>query len=116
MRAVVFSAQSDGCDPFVHKPGILARAHRAAEIKTAGKDIPIGCPATAQEPCGKTAASVSGNLELHRSSCFLLNNESGVPNIGARHEITDLELHEVAAAQLAVDGKVEPRAIAQPLL
>src|SRR5690606_3168829 len=91
-------------------------AHGAAEIKTTGKDIPIGCPATALEPCGKTAASVSGNLELHRSSCFLLDDESAVPNIGARHKITDFELHQVTAAQLALDGKVEQRAIAEPLL
>ncbi len=95
---------------------ILARAHRAAEIKTTGKDIPISWPATTLEPCRKAAASVSGNLELHRSSCLLLDDESAAPNIGPRHKITDLELHKVAAAQLAVDGEVKQRTIAKPLL
>src|SRR5690606_1277897 len=102
MGAIVFSAQPDGCDPFIHEPGILARAHRAAEIKTTGKDIRIGCPATTLEPCGKAAASVSSNLELHRSFCLLLDDESAIPNIGPRHKVTDLEFHEVAATQLAV--------------
>jgi hypothetical protein len=85
----------------------LAHAHRAAEIKATGKGITIGCPATTLQLCVKTAASVSGNFELHRSSFLLLDDESAVPYLGPCHKVTDLELHEVAAAQLAVDGEVE---------
>lgn len=42
--------------------------------------------------------------------------ESAAPDIRPRRKVIDLELHEIAAAQLAVDRKVEQRTIAEPLL
>ena len=37
-------------------------------------------------------------------------------NIGTCNHITDLDLNEIAAAQLAIDGKVEKRSVPQSSL
>lgn len=64
----------------------------------------------------QAVARVSGNLELHRPSRLLIDNESAVSDIGPSHTVTDLELHEVTTAQLAVVSEVEQRAIAERMV
>jgi hypothetical protein len=44
---------------------------------------------------------------LHRSAGFLLDNNSSAADLVADDEITDLDLHEIAAAQFTVDGKIK---------
>ena len=38
---------------------------------------------------------------------LLLDDNSSAANLAADEEITDLDLHEIAAARFAVDGKAE---------
>jgi hypothetical protein len=73
-----------------------------------------GCATAALKPRRQAGASVCGNFLLHRASRLLLNHQRAGPNIRPRYEITDLQLHEVTAAQLAVYGEVEQRPIPQP--
>ncbi|VXC98446.1 hypothetical protein SPHINGOAX6_70783 [Sphingomonas sp. AX6] len=111
VRAIVFAPQSDGCDPFVHKPGILPRAHRTTAIQSTGEHVVICCAAAALQPSGKASTCISRDFELHRPTGLLLDHHSARPNILPGYETPDPQLHEVAAPQLAIDGKVKQRAI-----
>jgi hypothetical protein len=52
-------------------------------------------------------------LELDRPARLLLCDRSSRPHPAAADKLTDPDLHDVAAAQLAVDGEVEERAVAE---
>jgi hypothetical protein len=45
---------------------------------------------------------------------LLLDDNSSAAHLVADDEITDLDLHEIAAAQFAVDGKAEQRPVPNP--
>ncbi|HYZ64935.1 MAG TPA: hypothetical protein VE650_20980, partial [Acetobacteraceae bacterium] len=51
--------------------------------------------------------------ELDRSARLLLRHRRSRSYPPANGELTDPDLHEVAATQLAVDGKVEKRPVAK---
>jgi hypothetical protein len=55
------------------------------------------------------------DLELDRSAGFLLNDRGTVLHTTADAEVAGAELHEITAAQLAVDSEIEQRKIACPL-
>ncbi len=74
----------------------------------------IGGATAALEPRDKAAVSISRELELHGSPSLLLDHQSASPNIRPGYQTADLQLHQVTAAQLAFDGKVEQRAVSQP--
>jgi hypothetical protein len=48
---------------------------------------------------------------------LLLNNRRAAANAPSTNNITNLDFHEITAAQFAVDGKVKQRSVAQsPIL
>jgi hypothetical protein len=55
-------------------------------------------------------------LKLDRSSGFLLHHDRPRPDLAATDDVADSNLDHVAPAQLAVDGEVEQRPVAQPAL
>ena len=46
---------------------------------------------------------------------LLLHDDSSRPHMSAAHQLANLDLHDVASAQLAVDGEVEESSFAHPL-
>lgn len=116
MRAVLGTPKSDGIDPLVDKPGILACAEMANMIDAAWKCIIVDCAAATFEPGEQAGPDVSGQLKLHRLSRLLLDDYGSGPDVGARNDVANLDLHQVTAAQLAVDRQVEQRPIAKAAL
>jgi hypothetical protein len=53
-----------------------------------------------------------GDLELHRTLCFLLHHDRARADPTTLDNIPNAERYQVAAAQLAVDPKVEQSEIA----
>ncbi|ANK12817.1 hypothetical protein A9D12_07510 [Erythrobacter neustonensis] len=82
-------------------------------INTAWEDVIVHAAAPALKPGQQTGAGIRQNLELDRTSCFLLHHDcarSGWPSVD---NVADLHSHKVAAAQFAVYGKVKQRTITQ---
>jgi hypothetical protein len=52
----------------------------------------------------------------HRPPSLFLANGRPIDGISIRSDILDLQSDEIAASQLAVDGKIEYRQITRPLL
>jgi hypothetical protein len=57
-----------------------------------------------------------GDLELHRPARLFLDHGGAVPHLAADTYVVDLQPHEVAAPQLAVDGKIEQDKVAPAAL
>lgn len=59
-RPIVLAPQPNGCSPFVHKPSLLARAHRVACIQPTGEHIFRSAAATTLEPRGAVISNCTG--------------------------------------------------------
>jgi hypothetical protein len=53
---------------------------------------------------------------LHRPIGLLLDDDRSVANILPGDNVANLDLHQIAAAELAVDGKIKERLVSQPAL
>ena len=56
-------------------------------------------------------ASTPWLLELHRLTCLRLDDDGTVADLATQDQITGIHLHHVAASELAVDRKIEERAV-----
>lgn len=68
------------------------------------------------KPGEKCRAHISRQFELDGSIGLLLNHGGTISDICASDNIADLQLHQVATAQFAIDGEIEKRSISQPSL
>jgi len=73
----------------------------------AGKEVP-GVPASnVGKPRLDRGSGLLGDLELHRPARLLLNDGRAVRDPAANADIVDLQSHEIAAPEFAVDREVE---------
>ncbi len=79
-----------------------------------GKGIVIDCSSPSLKPGKQTSSDLSRNFELHGSSSLLLDDHCPSSNVVAGDECPDFQLNQIAAAELAVDGKIEKRPISYP--
>ena len=116
MRAVVLRPQPNPGDPLIDEPRVLARAHVPGVIDPARKGKVVERFAMAFKP-GQDAAPCSvKQLKLNRAARLLLDDNGAIANPAAHDEIADLDLHDVAAAKLAVDGQIEHGPVTEPAL
>src|SRR5579872_2022051 len=70
-------------------------------------------PTPVFQPSLYACASRFEQLEPDRTARLLLSDSGSGSHSAAADELTDPDFHDVAASQLAIDGKVEQRPIAQ---
>jgi hypothetical protein len=88
-------------------PGVLPGGQVRLRSDPAGKEMP-GVPASnVGKPRPDRGSGLLGNLELHRTSRLLLNDGRAVTDPTADADILDLQPHEIAAPEFAVDHEVE---------
>jgi len=64
-----------------------------------------------RQPGNQAFPGLLRQLELHGLFCLLLYDGRPVPGRGIDDELADAQLHEIATAQLAVDGDFEQRQV-----
>ena len=64
------------------------------------------------QPLADCAPGLLGDLELHRPARLLLNDGCAVTDPTADADIVDLQPHEIAAPEFAVDREVEQGEVA----
>jgi hypothetical protein len=64
------------------------------------------------KPLADGAPGLLGDLELHRSARLLLDHSRSVANSASADHIIDRQPDEIATPELAVDGQVEHREVA----
>ena len=116
MRAIFAAIETDRCDPFVNKARVLPGAEVAHIVDPAWEDEIEDRAATALQPFLQAPACLRHDLELNWPAGLLLDNRRAVADLAAADDVTDPELNEITAAQLAVDRKIEQCAITQAFM
>jgi hypothetical protein len=112
MRTVFLRAKTDGGHPLIHQPSILPGALMIVRISSAGKHEVLYRAPSPLEPCQQACSGIARDLELHRSAGLLLDHHRPGANVVTGDQRTDLEFDQIAAAQLAVDGRIKQRSVA----
>src|SRR5215467_8051274 len=107
MRAIGRAIKPSARDPRMDDPGILPGRQVRLRLDPAGKEV-LGVPAAnVGKPRLDRGSGLLGDLELHWPARFLLNDGRAVTDSTADADIVDLEPHEIAAPEFAVDREVE---------
>jgi hypothetical protein len=85
-------------------------------VDPAGEHEVIERTTPAFQPRQEAGASGFEELELHRPLGLSLDDDGPRTDVAAADKLANSQLDDVAAAQLAVDGKVEHGAVAYPPL
>lgn len=107
MRPVVLPTQPNSSDPLIDQSGVLPSAEMICVVYSTGKGIVIDCSSSSLKPCKQISSDLGRNLELHGASSLLLDDHRTSSNFVARDEGPDFHFYQIAAAELAVDGKIE---------
>jgi hypothetical protein len=65
------------------------------------------------KPCFEALPRLGHDFKLHGSTGLLLDDSRAIAERSATHQVTNFELYEIAAAEFALDGAIEQRAVAQ---
>jgi hypothetical protein len=83
-------------------------------VHATGKGIVIDCSSPSLKPSEQTSSDLGRNVELHGSASLLLDAHRASSNFVAHGESPNIQFYQIAAAELAVDGKIEKRTISHP--
>lgn len=100
MRAVFAAIETDSCDPFIDKTRVLPGTQVSHVVGPAWKDEIEDCTATALQPDFQTPACLCHDLELNWPASLLLGYRRAVADMAAANDITNLDLHEIAASHI----------------
>src|SRR5207249_6331033 len=95
--------------PRMNDPGILPSRKVRRRRHTARKEELLRLQAGGRDPGTDRVPRLFGYLELHRPLGLLLHDNRAWSNMTALEHIADVKPHQVAPAQLAVDGEIEQR-------
>jgi hypothetical protein len=111
MRTVILPTKPHRRHPLIDQSGVLPSAEMISVADATGKGIVIDCSSPSLKP-GKQASSDLGcDFELHGSSSRLLDDHRPSSNVVAGYECPDFQLYQIAATELAFDGKNKKRPI-----
>ena len=112
MSAIDRRIKSDGGNPLVYDPGILASRNMRRSRLTTGEQILLRLQIRLFDPCRDCGPRRLGQFELHRLLGLPLHDHrSGHYLTGVRH-VPNPQIDEITATQLAVDCQVEHGQIA----
>src|SRR5262249_33778185 len=112
MRAIGRAIKPSARDPRMDDPGILPGRQVRLRSDPAGKEVP-GAPASnVGKPRLDRGLGLLGDFELHRAARLLLNDGRAVTDPTADADILDLQPHQIAAPEFAVDREVEQGEVA----
>jgi hypothetical protein len=105
--------QTDGGHPFIDEASVLPGAHMVRMVDATGKRVVGNSPSSTFKPHQEASAYIGGQFELNRSAGLLLHYYGSCPYIRSCNDIADLDLDQIATAQLAVDRQIEKCTISQ---
>jgi len=107
VRPVNRRIESDGGDPLMHDPSILARRDMRRSRQATGEQITLRLQIRRCDPCGDSGSGRLGQLKLHRPLRLPLHHHRAGQDLIGMHHVSDAQVHQIAAPQLAVDCQVE---------
>jgi hypothetical protein len=104
MSSILLTTQADAADPLIDQPRVLPGAKVISVVDTAREDIVSQCAAPSFEQGKQARSCVCQQLELNRTTCFLLNDDGAGAYLPSDDKVTNLDPDHVAAPQLAIDS------------
>ena len=99
--------ESDGGNPLMHDPGVLAGGNIGRFRQATGKQVLPRPQIRLFDPCLYSRPGRLGQFELHRTLGFSLqDHRTGQYLIAMRH-VPNMQIHQITATQLAVGRQVE---------
>ncbi|QTU95635.1 hypothetical protein J7U39_14415 [Rhizobium sp. NLR16a] len=114
MRPVILPTEADRRHPLIYQSGVLPSTEMITVVDPTGKGIVIDCSSPSLKPGKQTSSNLGRDFELHGPSSLLLDDHCASSNFVPRDESPDFQFYQIAAAELAVDGEIEKRAISHP--
>ena len=115
MRSELRRIESDACHPLLHETRVLS-CRQSAFVAPTGKEKLTGLPAGQPQVVVDCQSRLVRQLEPHGPAGLLLPDGRAVHGVAARRHIVDADGDHIAAAQLAVDRKVEEGEIRESAL
>ncbi len=115
MGAVVFGLKADNNNPLLHEAGILSHAHVPRIIVADWEDEVVQRATAPLELREQGLVGWLDDLEMHVSFGLMLHDDSAIPDPTAGDYVTDADLGDVAAAQLAIGSEVKERSVPKTL-
>src|SRR5213593_147553 len=107
MGAVSHWIKPNRSRPGMNDPGILPSRKVRRRQHTARKEELLRLQASGRDPPTDRLPRLFGDLELHRPQGLLLHDNRAWGDMTALEHIANVKPHQVAPAQLAVDGEIE---------
>ncbi len=116
VRPVILPMQPNARHPLVHEPGVLPSADVSRMVDPAREGEVVERAAPTLKPSKDACAGRFKKLELNGPASLTLDDDGPGADLPATDEIADPDLHDVAAAQFAVDRQIEQRSVSDPSL
>jgi len=91
----------------MYDAGVLPRRDVRLAPQTTWKEEPAAYECVIGEPIADCCLGLFGDLKLDWPAGLSLNDAGAVSYLAANANVVDAQPHEVATAQLAVDGEIE---------
>ena len=111
MGTIIFTGQADHCDSLVDEAGVLSRTYVGGVISAAGECVILQRATPQFEPFQQACADIIHQLKLNWPPGLLLNHGGSISNFPMANDVADPDLHQVAPAQLAIDGQIKEGSI-----
>ena len=116
MGAELLGIQPDAGDPSGDEPRILARPQASTDSATAREQKSARLLARIAQVVIGRLTGLLRQLELDRPSCLALSDRCAVDRVTVGCNVIDLEAHDIAATQLAIDSQIKHCQVARPAL
>jgi hypothetical protein len=107
MRAVFRRVETELLDPALENARVVTSGEVRRVVDAARKQEVLGRQPRLLDPLLRRVSSDLGDLELNRSLGLVLHHQGSRRYSIAVANVPDLQAHQVATAQLAVDSQVE---------
>lgn len=107
MRAVAVRVKTNCPHPRFQDSAVLPCGEVGGRGDSAWEQEVVGAEPRFRHPGADRVPRLFSDLELHRTLCLMLHDDRARANPTALDNVPNPERHQVAAAQFAVDPKVE---------
>lgn len=109
MRAITTWVKADFFDPPMNNSCVLPGRDVGRFMDSAWEQEIVRLESRHRDPVRNTLSRRRRNFELHWLLCFLLHDNGPSGDVVAVAHVLNAQFYKIAAAKLAIDGKVEQR-------
>ncbi len=115
MRSIGRWIKPEFGDPAFQNPGVLPSAKMGRLVDSAWEQEVVRSKSSLLDPLLNCVARRRCDLKLHGTLRLLLHDDGSRGDLIAMTDVANLQLHQIAAPELAVNAKIEKRKFTNPV-